>query len=106
MYGKPSNSKIKILGESTVWISPRNISNKNAMFRALVRCVLYSISTRDAAPVQTPSFLGVGLEIITFASSMADGTVILIPAIRVESYGKVMNTASSVKNRVQGQLQS
>jgi hypothetical protein len=91
--GEPSDSQVEVLREAASGISPGNVRNEDAMFRAqdTVRAVL-DLDQRSAPVERTPDAGQTCLDIIGFAPLMAEGAIILMPLVRAGMDPEVIHT--------------
>ena len=81
--GKPPHSKVKVLCKAAAGVSPWDICDRHAMFRAFNAMRVIRYFNESASPVQPPpdTWLRV-LPVVASASFMAERAVILVPYIR------------------------
>jgi hypothetical protein len=91
--GEPSDSQVEVLREAASGISPGNVRNEDAMFRAqdTVRAIL-DLDQRSAPVERTPDAGQTCLDIIGFAPLMAEGAIILMPLVRAGMDPEVIHT--------------
>lgn len=82
IQGKPSDSKVKVLGEVAVGVRPRNISDKDTMLRAFDAVCGIGHLNKGTAPVHSTSDAGLRiLPVIRFTALKAERTVVFVPAV-------------------------
>lgn len=100
---EPSDSQVEVLREAAPGISPGNVRNEDAMFRAqeTVRAVL-DLDQRSAPVEGTPGAGETGLDIIGFATLMAERAIILMPLVRAGMDPEVIHTVGILIKIVSG----
>ena len=94
-HGEPADREVEILCEATVGICPRYISHQHAMFGAS-NSVGYGFHFDDnALPVQTsPDTRCLALAVVSRASPVTDGAVVLMPQAWADGNSDAFRTVS------------